>query len=232
MGTGARVFTAADTGKVQAFCELDPVVNLTLLARLSLQPIGTRGIQLYGYEDNGRLSSLCLVAGNIIISGSNDGLADYAYRYIAGRVSSLVGPAHIALELHRYLVRRGGLWAYPRNIRHSQPLMVWKYDSQVAPDPEVRKLTEAEYPSYLEASVRMYTEEIGQNPLSYGLGYEDHVRQRLKGGAAYGVVRNGRVLFKADLGVSYRDHVQIQGVWLDPLFRGRGLAAPAMTAVL
>jgi predicted GNAT family acetyltransferase len=40
------------------------------------------------------------------------------------------------------------------------------------------------------------------------------------------------VVFKAELAIVTRRTTQVQGVWVDPEFRGRGLAAGAMAAVL
>ena len=46
------------------------------------------------------------------------------------------------------------------------------------------------------------------------------------------LMRDGRVDFKADLGAAAGDVCQIQGVWVRPELRGRGLAAPCMAAVV
>ncbi|MCB0890846.1 MAG: GNAT family N-acetyltransferase, partial [Propionibacteriaceae bacterium] len=45
---------------------------------------------------------------------------------------------------------------------------------------------------------------------------------------AYGIVTEGQVVFKADVGISCDGIAQVQGVWLAPHLRGRALAAPAM----
>jgi predicted GNAT family acetyltransferase len=39
-------------------------------------------------------------------------------------------------------------------------------------------------------------------------------------------------MFKAEIGAATSRACQIQGVWVAPEYRGRGLAAPAMAAVL
>ncbi len=46
--------------------------------------------------------------------------------------------------------------------------------------------------------------------------------------------QNGKVVFKAEIGAATRQACQIQGVWLEPLpeYRGQGLAAPGMAAVM
>jgi hypothetical protein len=40
------------------------------------------------------------------------------------------------------------------------------------------------------------------------------------------------VVFKAELGSVIPEAVQVQGVWVNPRYRGRGLAAPGMAAVV
>ena len=41
-----------------------------------------------------------------------------------------------------------------------------------------------------------------------------------------------QVVFKAELGSVIPQAVQVQGVWVNPRYRGRGLAAPAMAAIV
>ena len=48
---------------------------------------------------------------------------------------------------------------------------------------------------------------------------------------AFGIVEDGKVVFKSDIGAAWGSAAQIQGVWLDPALRGRGLSEPAMAAV-
>jgi hypothetical protein len=40
------------------------------------------------------------------------------------------------------------------------------------------------------------------------------------------------VVFKAEIGSVTPQAVQVQGVWVNPVHRGRGLAAPGMAAVV
>jgi uncharacterized protein len=40
------------------------------------------------------------------------------------------------------------------------------------------------------------------------------------------------VLFKAEIGAVSADTAQVQGVWVDPAFRGRGLGAAGVAAVV
>lgn len=234
MSDGLKALRCGDAAGVLDFCEQDPITNLSLISRMTQYPIGTAGVHAAGYVKGGQLQALCYLAGSLLVAGSDPVAMDaFAIRFGRVRTGSVMGESSGVLEMHRRLVEHwGGYWSRPRNIRARQPLMLWRGSSPVAPDPAVRRLDVADFPSYFDASVQMYTEEIGSSPLEAGPGYDQTVLARLSAGLAFGVVDNGRVLFKADLGIVHGDRAQIQGVWLDPALRGRGLAAPAMTSVV
>jgi predicted GNAT family acetyltransferase len=100
-------------------------------------------------------------------------------------------------------------------------------------DRRVRRVTLDQWDAYTDAAVKMYTEEIGVSPVQGSpAGYRFYVRQLISSGRAFGILEGNRVLFKADLGSVSGSVCQVQGVWLEPELRGRGLAAPAMAAVV
>jgi predicted GNAT family acetyltransferase len=104
---------------------------------------------------------------------------------------------------------------------------------QIEPDAGVRRMGLEHWDSYYEAAVKMYTEEVGVSPVQGNpAGYRFYVRQLITTGRAFGMIRDGRVVFKADVGSVAGSVCQVQGVWLDPALRGRGLAAPAMASVV
>ena len=80
----------------------------------------------------------------------------------------------------------------------------------------------------------MYTEEVGVSPLldDGGRGYRRRVADLVRARRAYARVVDGEVVFKAELAVVTRHTAQIQGVWVAPHWRGKGLAAPALAAVM
>jgi predicted GNAT family acetyltransferase len=97
----------------------------------------------------------------------------------------------------------------------------------------VRPARPGEFQTVLPACVAMFEEELGFSPLAngamqYRLRVEDLIRS---GHSLVDLDDAGRVRFKADLGVVSASCSQIQGVWVEPSLRGRGLAAPAMAAV-
>ena len=148
--------------------------------------------------------------------------------------ASIIGPSDVALALwHRLADRWGPCWGEVRNVRPHQPVMSLSGPPSVTPDPRVHRVTLDQWTAYTEAAVKMYTEEIGVSPTQGNpAGYRFYVRQLITSGRAFGIIDQGRVIFKADLGSVSGSVCQVQGVWLDPALRGRGLAASAMAAVV
>jgi predicted GNAT family acetyltransferase len=51
-------------------------------------------------------------------------------------------------------------------------------------------------------------------------------------GRAFARIEDGRVVFKAEVGAATPAACQVQGVWVDPARRGRGLSESGMAAVV
>jgi hypothetical protein len=58
------------------------------------------------------------------------------------------------------------------------------------------------------------------------------VRELIDAGRAYARIEDGRVVFKAEIGAVTPYACQVQGVWVRPELRGRGLAEAGMAAVV
>jgi predicted GNAT family acetyltransferase len=58
------------------------------------------------------------------------------------------------------------------------------------------------------------------------------VRELVRARRAYAKFVGGRVVFKAELAVVTRHTAQVQGVWVAPEWRGRGIGTGAMAAVV
>lgn len=231
----ARILTAADAPAVRDLLAADPVVNVFVGSRLDagvLTP--TRSGLLWGWPATTPRALLHVGANLVPVADSLEPLP--AFVEAAGRrrtSQSIVGPARLALPLWQALADRwGAAWADVREVRRHQPLMAISGAPKGPVDPRVRPIRAAEFDSYLAASVAMYREEVGSDPLADGAGsgYRSYCRWLIDLGRAFGIVEGGEVIFKADVGASFARVAQIQGVWLAPSLRGRGLAAPAMAA--
>lgn len=236
MRAATRLLGRSDQPAVEALLAERPVESLFLSAKLATSGIDRFRLgRLHGFEADGKLRAVCLDSGALFPAGA-DAAAIPAFVQAIGpvrRAVSIVGPAMFALGLFVGLSERWpGAWSEVSNIRQHQPLMLLEALPEIEPDNRVRKLTVADFQPYLAASVHMYTDEIGSSPYRHGPGYDSSVKQRLRNGDAYGIIEDGSVLFKADLGPRVAGHVQLQGVWVRPDLRGSGLSVPALAGML
>lgn len=216
----------------------NPIENVFVSSRISSAGLeaGNLGCPVWGFERDGVLRSLCHAGANLVPVNADEEAID-AWTEFAGperMCFSIVGPSHAALSLwHKLSDRWGSPWSGVRDVRPRQPVMAAQRDSLIAPDPRVRRVTLEHWDAYHEAAVKMYTEEVGVSPdQGKPAGYRFYVRQLITSGRAFGLIDQGRVLFKADIGSVAGTICQVQGVWLDPALRGQGMAAAAMAAVV
>ena len=232
----ARLLYDRDRAAALAVCGIDPVANVFVASRiqaLGLEP-GRLGAQLWGFEQGGQLTSLCYAGANLVpVQATPAAVAAFAERALrqGRRCSSLVGPSAALAELWGYLRPH---WGPPRDVRASQPLMAIDGPAQIAADPGVRRVRSDEIDVLLPACIAMFTEEVGVSPLigDGGAAYRARVAELIRAGRAFARIEDGRVIFKAEVGAATSQACQVQGVWVRPEFRGRGLAAPGMAAVV
>ncbi len=236
-GTRLRALAPSDEGLLRHFLARDPVERVFIAARFDALGLRRMGCRVWGWFEYGELMAVCHQGANLMSVGADDAaLAGFAG--VVGRTrrtsTSLVGESMQTMELFRLLVEADESWADPRDIRPSQPMLAISTDPGIEGDERVRPVTMADFAPYFEASVAMYTEEVGVSPLGLDAtqGYMQHVRTLIETGRAFAIIEEGRVIFKADLGATAGPVAQVQGVWVDPKLRGRGLAAPAMAQVV
>ncbi|MFC6009410.1 GNAT family N-acetyltransferase [Angustibacter luteus] len=235
--TSLRTLGRADRDDVLALCAQAPVVNVMVAERVELvgsEPVRLGG-ELWGMFEQGELTSACWSGANLIPVGpcSDAALDAFASRAKRSGVpySSMFGEAEHVLGLWSRLQAAG--WR-ARDVRACQPLFATDRVPDVAPDPLVGRAGPDDLLTVLPASVAMFTEEVGYSPMAAdgGLSYRRRVAELLRQGRMF-VRRDGDgVVFKADLGSVSSSVAQVHGVWVDPRYRGQGIAAPAMAAVV
>ncbi|HEY6294033.1 MAG TPA: DUF4081 domain-containing protein [Streptosporangiaceae bacterium] len=231
-----RLLDERDRGAVLAICDRDPVTNVFVSSRvraLGVDP-GRLGAQMWGHGSGGSLESLCYSGANLVpVAATQDAVAAFADRALrqGRRCSSVVGPAGEVQALWGLLRPQ---WGPAREVRPAQPVMVIEGAPHIAPDPLVRRVRPDEFDILWPASVAMFTEEVGVSPTSGdgGASYRARVQQLIRAGRAFARIEDGRVIFKAEVGAVTPQACQVQGVWVRPEHRGRGLAAPGMAAVV
>ncbi|TFV70566.1 GNAT family N-acetyltransferase [Blastococcus sp. CT_GayMR19] len=235
----ARVLDEADEGAVHRLLATDPVAACVLAGRI--EATGTAqdrlGAPLWGIGSGRSLDAVCLAGANLIpfaVPGAERAaavaFADRARR--AGRrCSTIVGPATAVAPLWELLAPH---WGPARDHRPDQPLLAIDGPPAVAPEPRVRPVRPAELEILMPAAVAMFTEEVGVSPLRVdgGAGYRARVAELVRAGQSLAWIEDGTVLFKAEIGAVSRAACQVQGVWVAPAHRGRGIGTAGTAAVV
>jgi len=231
-----RPLVDRDRAAALEICAEDPVANVFVESRIRAFGVdsGRLGAQLWGFDQAGRLEALCYAGANLVpVQATPTAIAAFADRALrqGRRCSSLVGPSAAVRELWGIL---RPYWGPARDVRGAQPLMAIDTAPLVAPDPAVRRVRLDELDLLLPASIAMFTEEVGVSPLAGdgGASYRARVSELIRAGRAFARIEDGKVIFKAEVGAATTRVCQVQGVWVRPDYRGRGLAAPGMAAVV
>lgn len=240
LGGGGRLLEDRDLSALHTLLGTDPIANCTVASRVENVGLDRRrlGGELWGYgpggAGHGRLIGACFAGANLVPVGSSPAalrsFADRAIRH-GRRCSSIVGPVQAVMPLWSMLEPE---WGPARAIRACQPLLATRVLATTTPDPAVRRVRPDELETFLPACVAMFTEEVGVSPVGRDGGalYRARVAETIAAGRAFARIENGQVIFKAELGAVSRQACQVQGVWVDPAHRGRGICQAGMAAVI
>lgn len=221
---------------VERLLDLDPFAGAQVAERITARGLAWWRAEgrVLGYGSRRNLESICWLGGNLTpVLATEPAVAAYA-DLLAGEerlCSSIVGRADAVLGLWD---RLSAVWGPARDVRPNQPLLATDALPALRADPQVRRVRASEVDRLFPAAVAMYTEEVGVSPLADdgGRGYRRRVTDLVRTGRAYARFVDGRVVFKAELAVVTRRTAQVQGVWVAPEWRGRGIASAAMAAVV
>ena len=235
----ARVLDEGDEPAVHRLMATDPVAACVIAGRI--ETAGTApaslGAPLWGFGGGRELEAICLAGANLIPFAAPGAeipaaaaFAERARR--AGRrCSTIVGPAAAVAPLWDLLAPH---WGPARDHRPRQPLMAIAEPPAVPAEPRVRPVRASELEILLPAAVAMFTEEVGVSPLRMdgGAAYRARVAELIRAGQSLAWIERGEVLFKAEIGAVSRAACQIQGVWVAPAHRGRGIGTAGTAAVV
>jgi predicted GNAT family acetyltransferase len=231
-----RVLDARDLDEVRDLLSRDPVSDVFVASRLDSCGLDAwrLGAEVWGFGERGRLESVCYSGANLVpVQATPEAVRAFAdrARRQGRRCSSIVGPAVAVDELWSLLHPH---WGWARDVRSRQPVMAIDDEPALDPDPEVRLVKPHELELLLPACVAMFTEEVGISPLAGdgGVLYRARVEELIAQGRAWARIQDGVVLFKAEVGAATSEVCQVQGVWVDPSLRGRGVGTAGTAAVV
>ena len=228
-----RVTVVRDAAAVRRVLADDPVGSCMVESRVADHGVDPTAIggELWTRREPGQ--SLCFAGANLIpLRGTPSDVTAFADKAMSSprRCSSLVGHAELVLPMWE---RLEGAWGTARDVREDQPLMALDHDPECAIDRNVRPVRMDELDAYLVAAIDMFIGEVGIDPRlgDGGRGYRRRVAGLIAAGRAWARFERGEVVFKAEVGSQSPAVGQIQGVWVHPDWRGRGLGS-AGTATL
>ena len=233
LASGARRLGRGAAATVAEVLAADPVGCCLVASRFEMAGMDRQllGGSFWGVDGGRR--ALCFSGANLMpLTGDGAALSALAEALgPQGRgCAAIVGHAGPTLPLWE---RLAPAWGAAREIRPNQPLLACPDPPAVPDDEQVVQVGTDRLADYYPAAVAMFTEEVGADPTAGdgGRGYRSRVAGLLSAGRAFARFDGHQVVFKAEIGALSRRVAMIQGVWVHPAWRGRGLAAPATAAV-
>ena len=236
MAHEVRAIDAQSISQLQSLIAQDPIRHCLLAARVESGSGGYRNSysDLLGYFDDGKLKSALLCGANVVpVNTSLIARQEFAsvLSRSGRRSSSIVGPAAEVLDLWS---RLSPSWGSAREVRENQPVLAMREPSRVLSDDEVRYSTLVDLDELVPACVAMFTEEVGVSPNSGGgaSAYRNRVAELVSARKSFVRYFGDELVFKAEVGTVGSEVAQVQGVWVKPEYRGKGISVPAMAAVV
>ena len=232
-----RAIDSDSIAELQAIVDRDPVRHCLVASRIEA---GASGFfkptysDLLGYFEDDHLKSALLLGANVVpVSTTAAARHEFAdsLKKSGRRSSSIVGQADEALGLWNLL---GTSWGEPREVRANQPVLAMTSRSTLEIDDQVRYSSSSDLDALMPACIHMFTEEVGVSPLQGGSSsaYRNRISELISSRRSFVRIHEGEVIFKAEVGTVGAGVAQIQGVWVNPKYRGQGLAKPAMATVV
>jgi len=228
-----RVSVVRDATAVRRVLDDDPVGSCMVASRVAEHGVEPSAIGGELWTRRRASESLCYAGANLIpLRGEASDLHAFADKAMsaARRCSSLVGRAELVMPTWQRLEHA---WGPARDVREHQPLMALSTAPNCAIDPAVRPVRVDELDAYLVAAIDMFIGEVGIDPRvgDGGRGYRRRVAGLIAAGRAWARFERGQVVFKAEVGSQSPAVGQIQGVWVHPDYRGRGLGTAGTAAL-
>ena len=230
-----RALTTADRDQALEVCARDTRTNVFVAARILEGALATSPGALLGYDEDSGLQAICWASANLVPVGCDvRALAAFATKLRRWRrqCSSVFGPADMVLPLWEQL---RPTWGEPRDVRAYQPVLATAgpLPTGMPCDPRVRRARFDEVDLVMPAAAAMFTEEIGYPPY-WGSRqvYRQGIASLIRQGHTFVRVDDGEVVFKADVGSVALGVAQIQGSGWRRGGVAKGLAGPAMAAVV
>jgi hypothetical protein len=228
-----RVLTESDTPEVLGFLKMRPVHTVVMTSFIQdngMESAGNRG-KFYGYRNRaGELEGVALIGHTTLVEArSEDALTALALK---ARESET--PIHIMMSDGNSIE---SFWQYYSN-ENQQPRLVCeerlfeiKHPVMVREAvPGLRRASAEELMPIAAAHAAVAEEESGVNPMEKDrAGYLIRVARRIEQGRIWVVFDGDELVFKADVIAETADVMYLEGIYVSPENRGRGLGANCLS---
>jgi uncharacterized protein len=237
-GLEVRALGHDDQAVALAMLDRNPVRDVFIASRIlhdgALTSFGPS--PLWGaFDDRAALRGLLHVGPNLVPAVDDEEACTALAPAASGLyLARMVVGERATVELLWSLI--GASYPAPREVRTRQYVYAVEPGELVhdrdAKAPGVARLAaKADEDRVLQLSAAMYAEEMGENPLARDPdGYRRRVRMLTARGWTYVYDVDGELWFKMDVGCASDRTAQIQGVYVPPELRGRGVGRLAMAA--
>jgi ribosomal protein S18 acetylase RimI-like enzyme len=236
-GLQARPLGRRDQAAAVAYLDQHPARDVFIASRIlndgALGPVGWS--PLWGaFDSRGALRGVLHVGPNLVPAADDPEVIEAFAAPGRGPSTTrmLVGERRAVERLWELIA---STYPRPREIRARQYVYSLTPDQLAIPtgrrEGRARLAVPADEERVLQLSAAMYTEEMGENPLARDpTSYRRRIRVLTSRGWTYVYDVGGELQFKMDIGCASRRAAQIQGVFVPPELRSRGVATRAMAA--
>lgn len=171
----------------------------------------------------GEVKGVALLGHATVIEAEEDAAAAAFARFALGRPYPRVirGERRIVGQFWRRYQSGGDL---PHRLNHELLLVQRKPSEDVRPAPGLRPASAADLPLLMEVNAELIREEGGANPLERDpAGFRRRLLERIERGRVWLWRESGRLVFKTDVLADTPEAMYIEGVYVAPEERGRGV---------
>jgi predicted GNAT family acetyltransferase len=234
MSATIRRLRVDDLAALKELISEHPVRHSFVSSRL--EALGSQAAAIQGFLGSfqgSRLESALMLGANVVpINTTEQSRVAFSKEIVSlrERCLSLVGRHDEVLDLWRMLEPA---WGSARDVRSEQPFFSMSNPSPLQVDDQVRYSSASDLDNLFPACVAMFTEEVGISPLvNRPSAYRQRVNELVTTRRSFIRFDGDEVVFKAEVGSIGNGVAQLQGVWVHPHYRGRGIAPPAIAAVV